>query len=134
MQIRVSGDHRVENQWSFQVDDLRSGSENVAGWNYLSRQYVHFDMNTDIFTIVRQIVDDKVIKLMVEQTNIYGRRLKENASNEFCRIKRWIDNRQQSMKCYNSWALYFLRVLSNYPHLRVNEKRILYIFIPSCII
>ncbi|XP_045449138.1 piggyBac transposable element-derived protein 4-like [Melitaea cinxia] len=63
-------------------------------------------MNTDVFTIFRQIVNDKVLKLMVEQTNIYGRRLKERALGEFSRIKRWTDVTEQEMLKFLGMVLF----------------------------
>lgn len=93
--ISAPSDSRAEAGWSMQVNDLPG--EQFTGWNILPRQLIHFDDSTSIFSIFRQIVDDKVIKLMVEQTNIYARRLKETAPLEFSRIKRWSDVTEDEM-------------------------------------
>ncbi|CAG4968142.1 unnamed protein product [Parnassius apollo] len=62
-----------------------------------TRQNLLFDVNTDLYTIFRKIVDDDVLKLMVQQTNLYAARLLQELAKPHSRKKRWSDVDESEM-------------------------------------
>ncbi|XP_047538573.1 piggyBac transposable element-derived protein 4-like [Vanessa atalanta] len=81
--------------WNFEVRELQRVF--FTGHLIQTKQSEIFEASTSIFSIFRSIINDVVIKLMVEQTNIYGQRLKYKATLPHSRIKRWCDVDEQEM-------------------------------------
>lgn len=76
-------------EWSFEVKEL--SRKQFTGHEEPPRQQVLFDSDSDIYTIFRKIIDDDVINLMVQQTNLYAQRLLQEPGKPHSRKFRWSD-------------------------------------------
>ncbi|CAG4958499.1 unnamed protein product [Parnassius apollo] len=92
---RIQSQVSLDSEWQVVVKDL--SRKPFTGHDEPTRQNLLFDVNTDLYTIFRKIVDDDVLKLMVQQTNLYAARLLQEPAKPHSRKKRWSDVDESEM-------------------------------------
>ncbi|CAG5026651.1 unnamed protein product [Parnassius apollo] len=92
---RIQSQVSLDSEWQVVVKDL--SRKPFTGHDEPTRQNLLFDVNTDLYTIFRKSVDHDVLKLMVQQKNLYAGRLLQEPAKPHSRKKRWSDVDESEM-------------------------------------
>ncbi|CAG9574665.1 unnamed protein product [Danaus chrysippus] len=109
-------EHDQEEGWNYEIQPL--GRQSFSS----ETNFIHIENipeNADVYTVFRLLVDDSVIDLMIEQTNIYAEQL--IAVNPGGRMNRWKPVNKEDMEKF--LGIYLVTGIIKFPTLECYWKK-----------